>query len=73
MIMSRRITLRTISSPDKLRASDQSSHQRMKQQTDKIFRVVKAIAEWSPMELFHIAIFILYKFFNIYDKILLLG
>ena len=25
-----------------------------------LFKVVKAIAEWNPMELFHIAIFILY-------------
>ena len=48
MTMSRRITLRTISSPDKLLASDQSDHLRTKQRMDKILRVMKAIAEGEP-------------------------
>ena len=74
MTMSRRITLRTISAPDKLRASDKSNHHRMKQRMNKIFRVTKAIVEWEPHGIFTHSHLSLYKFFSIfYDNILLLG
>ena len=64
MTMSRRTTLRTISSPDKLQAFDQSSHQRTKQRMDKIFRVVKAIAEWEPHGIVTHSHLSLYKYFS---------
>ena len=74
MTMSRQITLRTISSTDKLQASDQSNHRQTKQRTDKILRVVKAIAEWEPHGIvIHIHLSLYKIFLNFYDNILLLG
>ena len=64
MTMSHWITLRTISSPDKLRASDKSNHHRMKQRMNKIFRVTKAIVEWEPHGIFTHIHLSLYKFFS---------
>ena len=73
MTMSRWITLRTISSRTSSKASDQSNHLRTKLRMDEILRVVKAIAEWEPHGILHIAIFLCINFLNFYDNIILLG
>ena len=73
MTMSRRITLRTISSRTSAQASDQSNHLRMKQRMDKILRDTKAIVEWEPHGVITRSYLSLYTFFLFYDNILLLG
>ena len=71
--MSRRITYgQPLTSIDKLGVSDQFNHLRTKQQIDKIFGDMKAIAEWEPRGIITHSYLSLYKFFLFYGTILLL-